>query len=63
MGVTIPAIAVKAAINIRNLTAATMRDGTPVLDAESADKIVGQYDECKNRPTTDLDQLVKEYGE
>lgn len=50
----IPATAIKTAINVLSLVTARTRAGTLELDAESADRIDGQDDECKKRPTTDL---------
>ena len=32
----------------------TTRAGTPEVAAESEDSIVGQWEECRKRPTTDL---------
>jgi hypothetical protein len=49
-----PATATKTAINVLSLVTARTRAGTLELNAESADRIDGQDDECKKRPTTDV---------
>jgi hypothetical protein len=53
-GVTIAATAIKATMNNRKHAMKTVARFAENVAAESVPRIVGQYDECRKRPMTDL---------